>query len=234
MYPQTSYAHAVVSVETFVGLFFSASMLGLIFARVSRPRARLLFTKFLTVGPYEGQRTLFMRVANARLNIISSATARLWVLVSDETAEGVTFRRFLEMKLVRSENPTFVLSWTILHSIDETSPLFGRTPEDLTASDAFFILSITRSRRNLSADRAVARNLFSRATSCGITDSSTFSTIGEDGSSVLDYERFHDVEPLAGADVERRPADPADQLASASSAHCLGFDSASTSVSRVG
>ena len=99
MYPQNNYGHAVVSVETFVGLFFSASILGLVFARVSRPRARLLFSKFLTVGPYEGQRTLFMRVANARLNVISSATARLWMLISQETAEKVTFRRFLELEL---------------------------------------------------------------------------------------------------------------------------------------
>ena len=94
----------------------------------------------MTVGRYDGQRTLFMRVANARLNMISSATARLWLLIRTRPPRRTsTFRRFLELKLVRSENPIFMLSWTILHAIDETSPLFGLSRDDL-AADAFLIL----------------------------------------------------------------------------------------------
>ncbi len=200
MYPQGNYGHAIVSIETFAGLFYSASMLGLIFARVSRPRARLLFAKFLTVGPYDGQRTLFMRVANARLNIISSASARLWLLISQETAEKVAFRRFLELKLVRSENPTFVLSWTILHNIDESSPLFGLTTEDLIESDAALILSIS------GHDETSAQTVHSRETyfAGDILWDHRFADVltrTEDGSTLLNYERFHDVEPLKVAEI---------------------------------
>ena len=102
------------------------------------------------------------------------------------------------MKLVRSENPTFVLSWTILHSIDESSPIFGRTPEDLTASDAFFILSIS-GHDETSAQTVQSRETYSMSDILWDHKFADVLTIREDGSSVLNYERFHDVEPLAGA-----------------------------------
>lgn len=206
-YPQGNYGHVVDSVETFVGLFFTASMLGLIFARVSRPRARLLFTRFLTVGPYEGRPTLYMRVANARLNVISSASARLWLLTSEETAEGVGFRRFHELQLVRSENPTFVLSWTILHTIDESSPLFGLSQTELVERDAFLILSIT------GHDDTSAQTVHGRETYYAQDirwDHRFVDVLGktEDGSTLLDYARFHEIEPIA----EGSPGEPAGRV----------------------
>ena len=203
LFPQTRYGHIVVSTETFTGLFYSASMLGLIFARVSRPRARLLFAKHLTIGPYEGQRTLFARVANARLNIISSANARLWMLITGKTAENTTFRRFEELKLVRSENPTFVLSWTILHVIDEASPLYGLTAEDLKASDAFFILTVT-GQDETSAQTMQARETYQSDELYWNHRYADVLSVLEDGTTILDYDRFHVIEPIATAveDIE--------------------------------
>ncbi len=193
--PQTRYGHVLVAVETFTGLFFTASMLGLIFARMSRPRARLLFARHLAVGPHEGRLTLHARVANARLNVIGSARARLWMLAKVSTAERVGFRRFIELPLLRSENPTFVLSWTILHVIDEASPLHGRTAEDLAAEDVFFVLTIT------GEDETFAQTVQARET-YGPDDLRWGSryvdvlSVLEDGTTFLDYDRFHAVEPV--------------------------------------
>ena len=195
-YPQTRYAHIVVGTEVFAGLFFTATMLGLIFARMSRPRARLVFARGLAVGPYEGCRTLFARVANARLNILSSATARLWVLLSETTAEGATFRRYVELRLVRAENPAFALSWTILHPLDAASPLAGRSAADLEREDALFLLTIT-GHDETSGQTVQARESYLPA---DIRWDHRFVDILSTpvaGNTVLDYARFHDMEPLA-------------------------------------
>ncbi|RYB06290.1 ion channel [Lichenibacterium ramalinae] len=201
-YPQTRYAHLVVGTEVFAGLFFTATMLGLIFARMSRPRARLVFARGLAVGPYEGGRTLFARVANARLNILSSATARLWVLLSETTAEGQKFRRYVELRLVRAENPAFALSWTILHPIDAASPLFGRSAEDLEREDALFLLTIT-GHDDTSGQTVEARESY-------LPDDIRWNHRFVDilstpvaGHTVLDYARFHETEPLAAAAASR-------------------------------
>ena len=196
LFPQTRYGHIVVSTEVFTGLFFTATMLGLIFARMSRPRARLLFARRLAVGVHDGQPTLFARVANARLNILASATARMWVLMSTSTTEGTRFRRFEEMRLLRSENPTFALSWTVLHPIDATSPLYGRSAAELVAMDALFLIIIT------GHDEASGQTVQARETY--VTEEIHWDhryvdvlSTAPDGATLLDYRRFHDVEPVA-------------------------------------
>src|SRR6202030_3757480 len=80
MHPQTHYGHFIAAVELFTGIFSMSLMTGLIFARFSRPRARLLFARHPVIAMQDGERTLMVRVANERHNVIGNATARLWVL----------------------------------------------------------------------------------------------------------------------------------------------------------
>lgn len=195
LFPQTRYAHVVVGTEVFTGLFFTATMLGLIFARMSRPRARLLFARVLAIGPYEGAPTLWVRVANARLNILSSANARLWVLLSEKTAEGTRFRRFVELPLLRSENPTFALSWTILHTIDENSPLFGRNGAELIQDDALIVVNIT-GHDEASGQAVQARETYLASDIRFDHRYIDILSTSDDGLTLLDYARFHDTEPV--------------------------------------
>lgn len=196
-YPQTTYAHIVVSVETFTGLFFTASMLGLIFARLSRPRARIIFARHVAIGPHDGQPMLVIRVANERLNLIASAQARVWLAVQQVTAENTQFRRFLELRLIRSENPIFTLSWTIMHAIDASSPLLGLGPTDLTEGDAFLIVSIT-GHDETSAQQVHARQLYGASEIVWGHRYADILESTETGLTLLDYTRFHDLEPVAG------------------------------------
>ena len=101
MHPQTNYGHLIATVEIFTGMCFLAVMTGLIFARFSRPRARFVFAEHPVVTLHQGQPTLMIRVANARNNTISQATARLWLFRLEYTAEGHQLRRFHELKLER-------------------------------------------------------------------------------------------------------------------------------------
>src|SRR6516225_5481933 len=135
MHPQTHYGHFVAAVELFTGIFSMSLMTGLIFARFSRPSARLLFANSPVVSNHEGALTLMIRFANERQNVIGNATARLWMFKNIITAEGQPFRRFYELPLLRNESPALALSWTLHHVIDENSPLYGTSPEELEASD---------------------------------------------------------------------------------------------------
>src|SRR5271156_852795 len=133
MHPQTDYGHFIATIEIFTGMCFLAVLTGLIFARFSRPRARFIFAKHPVVSVHQGQPTLMIRVANARNNTVSQATARLWLIRLENMHEGHQLRRYYELKLDRREHPMFSLSWTLFHVIDETSHLYGLTPDDLAA-----------------------------------------------------------------------------------------------------
>ena len=124
MHPQTHYGHFIAAVELFTGIFSMSLMTGLIFARFSRPNARLLFADNPVISNHDGKPTLMLRLANERHNIISNATARLWLFKNIVSMEGETLRRFYELPLTRSENPGLALSWTLYHVLDENSPLY--------------------------------------------------------------------------------------------------------------
>jgi inward rectifier potassium channel len=206
MHPQTFYGHFVAMLEIFVGLMSLAVITGIMFARFSRPRARFLFTRNAVVRPIDGQRTLVIRAANERQNVVQDASARLRMLRSEVTQEGFRIRRVIDLPLLRSEHPMFVLGWTIMHVIDDASPLRGETAESLERSEAAFVLSVS------GTDDTTGQTLMARAEYSheDIRWNSTFLDILEesaDGTLHVDYGKFHDVEPYA--DDERRHQYPA-------------------------
>jgi inward rectifier potassium channel len=142
MTPATLYGHLVASTEIFVGMFLTALTTGAFFARFARPSARMVFSETAVVTPYAGGQALMMRVASRRLQGISEARARLNYYRNEAFGEG-RFRRFDELKLVRSSIPVLTLSWTVIHVIDEESPLFGMTDERMAAEAPAIMLSIS-------------------------------------------------------------------------------------------
>src|ERR1700726_4025484 len=143
MHPQTHYGHFVSAVELFTGIFSMSLMTGLIFARFSRPNARLLFADNAVISNHEGKLTLMVRFVNERHNIIANAAAKLWLLRNEMSLEGREFRRFYELPLVRNEHPALALSWTLYHVIDEQSPLYGLSAADFAAADVSLVVVVS-------------------------------------------------------------------------------------------
>jgi inward rectifier potassium channel len=196
MHPQTLYGHLVAMAEIFVGLMSLALITGIMFARFSRPRARFLFTRNAVVRPLDGKLTLLVRAANQRQNVVQNASAQLRMLRDEVTAEGYRIRRVIDLPLVRSQHPMFVLGWTIMHVIDDASPLRSETAESLHELSAALILSVS------GTDETTGQVLMARAEyfSDDICWNATFHDIleeAEDGTLHIDYSKFHDVEPLA-------------------------------------
>lgn len=191
MHPQTHYGHFVSAVELFTGIFSMSLMTGLIFARFSRPNARLLFADNPVVSHHEGQPTLMVRFANERHNIIGNATARLWLLKDEISQEGVSFRRFYELPLVRSEHPALALSWTLYHVLGEQSPLHGLDADDLEAAGVALVVVVS------GYDVVAAQTVHGRRSydHSDIRFGHRYADIldtSEDGRLRIDYGRFHE------------------------------------------
>ena len=87
MHPVSVFTHFVATAEMFIGLSGSAILTGLIFARFSKPRARILFANSPVMTTVNGQPTLMIRTANARQNFIVDATAKLTMLQVEKTLQ---------------------------------------------------------------------------------------------------------------------------------------------------
>jgi inward rectifier potassium channel len=193
MSPRSFGAEAVVTVESFFGLFNLAIATGLLFARISRPTARVMFSDLAVVTPHDGVPTLMFRAANRRRNRIVEAEVSVNLARDGVTLEGASMRGFETMATVRSRSPVFLLTWQIMHRIDETSPLYGATTESLIAQRAEIVVILK------GLDETFAQTIHARASYTpeeiiwGARLADVFSR-APDGRPVIDYTRFHDIE----------------------------------------
>ena len=191
MHPQTHYGHFVAAVELFTGIFSMSLMTGLIFARFSRPNARLLFADHPVVTNHDGKPTLMLRLANERHNVISNAIAKLWLFKNIVSMEGETLRRFYELQLTQNQNPGLALSWTLYHVLDETSPLYQTNADDLEAIKASLVVVVT-GYDVVAAQTVHARKTYNyRDIRFGHRYADILDT-SDDGRLRVDYGRFHE------------------------------------------
>lgn len=195
MHPATFYANAIVSVEVLLGMTGLACTTGVIFVRFSRPTARVMFSRVALMTPYDGVPTLMFRAANQRRNRILEAQASVTLVRNEWTAEGTVMRRFYDLVLKRQRNATFILTWTVMHGIDATSPLAGATLETLRVQEAEIIVTLQgldegllqtiHARQNYRADDILWNRRF-------------VDIIGrtQEGKLTVDYDHFHDVEKI--------------------------------------
>ncbi|MFM0304373.1 ion channel [Paraburkholderia sediminicola] len=202
MHPQTVYAHWIATLEIFVGMSSIALATGLIFARFSRPHAKIMFARYAVVRPLEGRMTLMVRAANARQNVIAEARAKLRIMRL-ETTDGYTLRKLYDLTLVRDQHPVFKLGWVMMHVIDENSPLFGETAETLIGRDASLWLTLE------GVDESTSQTMQARHMwACEqIRWQHRFVDVmrEEDGVSHIDYSHFDEVVPLDSTPVAKRP-----------------------------
>jgi inward rectifier potassium channel len=196
MAPATIYANLLMTVETAVGLMFVALTTGLVFARFSRPTARIMFSRVAVVGPYNGKPALTLRLANQRQNQLLAAHVSLTLVRDELTQEGSLLRRFYDLKLVRDRSPIFALTFTVIHEIDAQSPLHSATPERLAEMNAELVVAAS------GVDETLVQSVQARTSYLPheILWGHRFDDIigyTEDGRRAIDYRRFHDTVSLS-------------------------------------
>jgi inward rectifier potassium channel len=187
-------ANILVTIESLVGMLGLALGTGILFARFSRPSAKILFSHYAVVAPYRGGTAFEFRIANERSNQLIEAKATL-TLGRFETESGKRVRRFHQLSLERSSVVFFPLSWTIVHPIDESSPLFGASDQSLRDADAEFMVLIT------AIDETFSQTVHARSSykpeeihwRARFRDMFRLS----DGTLGVDLHKIHDVEPAA-------------------------------------
>ncbi|MBN8563638.1 MAG: ATP-sensitive inward rectifier potassium channel 10 [Leptolyngbya sp. UWPOB_LEPTO1] len=194
LYPQTLYANTVVTIEALVGLLGFAVVTGLAFARFSQSTARILFSRFAVVTRYNGMPTLMFRTANQRGNQIVEAQMWAYLLRDEISLEGQFMRRLYPLQLLRSQTPSFALTWTAIHPIDAESPLQGQTAESLAQLKAQIVVSLSGIDETVT--QAVhARHLYQAQEILWNYQLVDIIHATKCGEYYIDFTHFHDVVP---------------------------------------
>ena len=195
--PLSTTANVFASIEALTGLLAFALATSLMFARFSKPDARVLYSRHAIIAPYRGINGLMFRIANQRNNQLIQVGVQ--VLLSRFEKQGDTvFRRFHRLGLERDDVTFFPLTWTVVHPIDEKSPLFGQTEEEFRASQSEILVLIS------ATDETFSQTVNSRSsyTADEVVWGAKFTDLfghSPDGTIVVDLHRLHayDRVPLA-------------------------------------
>jgi inward rectifier potassium channel len=195
MAPKTLYANLLVTVESFSGILTIALFTGIIFARFSRPQARVVFSKVAVVTPFDGTPTLMFRAANQRGNSILDAEVHISLASQYTTREGVNMRRFQELTLVRPRNPLFALSWTVMHTLGENSPLYGLDLAEMIERDMELVVMLSGTDETIN-DRIYARHSYVAEEILWHKRFVDVISVTPSGQRMVDLHHFHDTRDI--------------------------------------
>ena len=195
--PVTLAANIVMAVESLLGLIAFAVVAGFVFARFARPTARIRFSRNAVVAPYRNGKAFMFRIVNQRSSQLVNLYAQ--VLLSRRKRDGKTKvdREFIPLRLERDSVVFFPLSWTIVHPIDETSPLSHWTGEDLIDCDAEFLVLLNGFEETFSQNVHTRSSYAAEEIVWGARYRNMFNPPDENGEVSVDIRKLDEFEPVA-------------------------------------
>ena len=190
--PVSFLANALVALQTLFGLLSLAVATGLVFARFSRPNARVLYSRAALIAPYQGQTSFQFRIANGRRSQLLNVQALVMHSRFERVGE-TRVRRFYSLELERKFVAVFPANWTVVHPISPQSPIFGWTREQLLEAEAEFLVLVN------AVDETYSQTVYSRSSYAAheIEWGRKFAMMFfEEGSqAVLDLDRLNETIP---------------------------------------
>ncbi len=197
--PEGLLANAVAASQALLGLMAFAIVTGLVFGRFSRPAARLAFSRQMIVAPYQNGTSLQFRVANRRSNNLMEIEAQVLLMTVESSGHGPV-RKYKTLALERPSVQFLPLTWTIVHPIDETSPLWGHTAEHLAGRQAEFLILIRAFDDTFFQTVHVRHSYRHEEVVWGARFVPAFEA-DERGEMVLDLKRLSEIAPSRNSDT---------------------------------
>ncbi len=186
--PRGYWLSLVASLEAMTGLMIFAIITGLLYGRFSRPSAKILFSNNMLISTSEEkEKSLMFRIVNMRKSSIMDVSARVMYSFQVKGKQ----RSYFALDLERSQVTLFPLNWTIVHPINEKSPLFGKTSEDLFNLDGEFIIVIKGFDDTFSQEVHAVRSYRVDEIVWNAKFDLMYETEG-DHTVVLDFRKLHD------------------------------------------
>lgn len=193
--PMTFGANMVVTIESLVGLIAFAVIAGIVFARVARPVARISFSDHAVIAPYRGARALMFRIVNQRSSELVGLEAQV-LMTRRRRTDGVD-REFKQLALERDRVVFFPLAWTIVHPIDEKSPLHGWTEDDLRACESEFLVLLNGFDETFSQTVHARSSYRGDEVVWGARFRTMFNPPDDDGVLGVDIRKLHEIERVS-------------------------------------
>lgn len=194
LYPLTAPVSALAALEALFGLMSFAIFTGLMYGRFSRPLGGIRFSKNILMAPHKEGYALMFRIANQRDHNLTEMEARVLmsVVVNDNGKES---RKYQPLELENSRVNYFPINWTLVHYVDDKSPLYGLSKDDFISSQFEWLVMIKG--YNLTATQQI--HVKSSYTVNELVWNARFKMpyhFNEDGITVFELDKIDDFEVM--------------------------------------
>ncbi len=194
IHPTGLFSNIISSLESMTGILSFALATGLLYGRFSKPSAKIIFSNRAIIAPFQKGKALMFRVANSRDNILMEMEANAMMTFLDKIDSRFT-RKYFPLKLQINFIHFFPLPWTVVHPIDEDSPLFGKNAKDLANLEAEVLIMIK------GFDDSFSQNVIARSSykfneiDWDVKFVRAYST-DETGETIVDLEKVSETEKV--------------------------------------
>lgn len=193
--PQGNAAAIVSSLEALVGLICFAFMTGLLYGRFSKPKAAIRFSEVLVLRPFNNKRAIMFRLMNKRTNVMIEPGITVTLAINETDGNGELKRKFFRLSLERDKIMYLPTTWTIVHELNDASPLKDYTDEQILALQAELLILIEY------YEDAFAQKVY-QIHSYSFTDLKKDSKFvsayyfDDNGQAILDHDKLSDIEDI--------------------------------------
>lgn len=133
----------ISSIEAFTGLMFFAFVTGLLYGRFSKPKASIRFSKKVVLRDFNHTKALMFRLVNNRKGTMIYPKVSVTLALTKKNNVGEYVNNFYALNLERKAITYLPTTWTVVHEIDKSSPLFEFSKEELIKQQGEIVVMIS-------------------------------------------------------------------------------------------
>ena len=193
--PKGITANLIAAFEAMIGLLSFSFITGLLYGRFSKPKASLKFSKNLIIRDFKENKALMFRLMNSRKTVMIEPEITVTLSISEKDKNGDFKRNFYTLDLERNKIMYLPTIWTVVHEINDKSPLFKYSKEELKNLDAHLYLLINYHEESFSQNVYQIYNYDFNDLMMDVKYVSS-SSFDDEGYTVLDHNKLSEVEKM--------------------------------------
>ncbi|SED08175.1 inward rectifier potassium channel [Tenacibaculum sp. MAR_2009_124] len=194
--PQGITANIVAAFEAMIGLLSFSFITGLLYGRFSKPKAAILFSKNFIYRDFKETKAIMFRLMNSRKTVMIEPEITVTLSMNEKNEDDSYSRNYYQLSLERDKIMYLPTVWTIVHEIDNVSPLNKYSPKEIKALDAklYVLLKYHEESFGQVVYQATSYDFMQLITNAKYKPSSEFN---QEGYTILDHHKLSDVEEMS-------------------------------------
>lgn len=193
--PEGILANFIAAFEAMIGLLSFSFITGLLYGRFSKPKANIKFSDNLILRKFKNERAIMFRLMNSRKTVMIEPEIKVTLSITEKDEKGTFKRNFFTLNLERNKVMYLPTIWTVVHQIDENSPLFKYSNKEIQNLDAFIYILVNYHEQSFAQQvyQIYSYDFDKLELDVKYVPSASFD---EEGYTVLDHDKLSEVEKM--------------------------------------